>query len=55
MADFKMAPVKSMLYLQLLNSTWFAYSLSQKHGFYVYSYILMLNESTEYIFVYVKC
>ena len=44
-----MATVKSMLNLHIMhNSTWFA----QKHGFCVYSYILMLNESTEYIYVY---
>ena len=52
MSDFKMATMKSMLNLQMHNSTWFAYFLSQKHGFCVYSYILMLNESSEYINVY---
>ena len=55
MADFKKVIVKSMLNLQMHNSTWFAYFLSQKHGFCVYSYILMLNESSEYIYVYLKC
>ena len=55
MADFKMATVKSMLNLQMHNSTWFASFLSQKHDFCVYSYILMLNKSTEYIDVYFKC
>ena len=55
MADFKMATVKSMLNLQMHNSTWFAYFLSQNYGFRVYNYILMLNESTEYIYVYFKC
>ena len=55
MADFKMATVKSMLNIQMHNSTWFAQFLSQKHDFCVYYYILMLNESTEYIYVYFKC
>ena len=50
-----MATVKSMLNLQMHNSTWFALFLSQKHDCCVYSYILMLNESTEYIYVYFKC
>ena len=44
-----MATVKSMLNLHMHNSTWFS---SQKHGFCAYSYILMLNESTEYLYVY---
>ena len=52
MADFKMATVKSMLNLHMHNSRRFAYFLTQKHGFCVYSYISMLNESTEYIYVY---
>ena len=56
MTDFKMATVKSMPNLQMHNSKWFAYFfLPQKHGLCVYSYILMLNESTEYIYVYFKC
>ena len=57
MADFKMATVKSMLNLQMHTciSTFLSQFLSQKHGFCVYSYILMLNESTENIYVYFKC